>query len=616
MSELLISDDCKQQSYISSNTTEVDVDYYSKEYTDILKQSQVCNQHMENYENFCINHEKPSCKQCVLEHHNKCGESVIPIEKACQNCKRSMTIQEVHGLICNMFKGIELIRDDRKDYLSSIHEQTVKIMTQIHEARQNVDEYLDKDQKRSTEKINDTLQVNDEMNMMSKIDRTLQNLERDMKDSVLISTAIKVIKKSRVEGLEDVKELKIRIDLETKKIRTTFKTHLDTIQQLLTEELDNIKKDAFTNEEALNAVLLEIERKMEMYKFIICRVEKESTDQDAFLVIKTIEEEVIKANESVQAINLDKTSISCKIDPKIENMIPSSSSFGCLNIKMKESAVCLPSRKLNQAQTIISVPVVNIANVTLLLKKTINTRGKCIEGCCLFDDGKIAFSDIEQSHLIVIKKGSGYYTVPISPPPNGIAVIDTITVAVSAEGTPPHVISIVNIKTKAIVEKITIGYPVDGIIFNTEFLFYTARENGIQKYNLAKKEKVAGLNCNTQRYAKLDMLGNKLYFNDASDHAVTCFDISKGKTYWQFRDTKVLKRPLSIATDKYGNVFVADFIQHEVILLSADGKVHKVLMSSEDGLFHPKTLFCSKTDNYLLVANKQENAFLYKLKYS
>jgi DNA-binding beta-propeller fold protein YncE len=91
---------------------------------------------------------------------------------------------------------------------------------------------------------------------------------------------------------------------------------------------------------------------------------------------------------------------------------------------------------------------------------------------------------------------------------------------------------------------------------------------------------------------------------------VTCCDLH-GTTLWEFKDEHVLKWPLGISVDNYGNVYVAGRYSINVVVISPDGQRHRELLSNKDGLVNPMVLDYDRSTDMLLVVNQRGIAFLY-----
>jgi DNA-binding beta-propeller fold protein YncE len=104
--------------------------------------------------------------------------------------------------------------------------------------------------------------------------------------------------------------------------------------------------------------------------------------------------------------------------------------------------------------------------------------------------------------------------------------------------------------------------------------------------------------------------GDKLYCTTFNTDAVTCCDVH-GTTQWEFNDNRVLQYPTGIAVDNDGNVYVTDYISHNVVVISPDGQRHIQLLSSKDGMSYLCVLDYDKSTNRLLVVNESGTAFLF-----
>lgn len=105
---------------------------------------------------------------------------------------------------------------------------------------------------------------------------------------------------------------------------------------------------------------------------------------------------------------------------------------------------------------------------------------------------------------------------------------------------------------------------------------------------------------------------NKLYYTNNDHHTVTCCDM-KGTDFWTFKDTNVLTDPRGITVDNDGNVYVAVYNSHQVIVISSDGKRFLELLNEKDGLRFPHVLFFDRSTNQLLVANERDTAHLFQV---
>lgn len=424
---------------------------------------------------------------------------------------------------------------------------------------------------------------------------TFKKFEKSMVDA---AKNIKHIRKESEANVSVITEEKTRIEREIQQARNKINKHLDKIQDHMSKELLKATNKAKKKSSDLNGVINEMERSIVEQQSKIDKVKKDVIDVQAFLSIKSSEEELNKIDKKINNIIDDGevgiVSISFNLDPAMENLALNANSFGHVTVEIKPF--------LNKS----------IEEISLDLQKTITTQVKQTEGCCLLDNGMLVFSDFLKDRVTVLSdNGELDFQIPIKSSLHGLAVIAGQTIAVSPGGSAPHVINIVDIKDKSIKKTIPVHSEVDGMIYREDNLIYCARGDGIKMTNLANGVTSTILKCNLGQFANIANFKDKLYVTDRDEHTVTCCDL-KGTVLWTFQDTEVLQRPWGITVDKDGNIYVVDW-KDKLVVLSADGKRHKQFLSAKDGLKSPTTLFYHKSANQLLLANEKNNALLYKL---
>jgi DNA-binding beta-propeller fold protein YncE len=128
--------------------------------------------------------------------------------------------------------------------------------------------------------------------------------------------------------------------------------------------------------------------------------------------------------------------------------------------------------------------------------------------------------------------------------------------------------------------------------------------------NLSDESKSNVINSNMKGVYYVATSEDKLYYTNNNTHTVTCCDLH-GTTQWEFKDDRVLQRPLGVSVDNDGNVYTVGFYSNNVVVISPDGQRHRQLLSSKDGLSYPHVLDYDRSTNRLLVVNNSSSAFLF-----
>ena len=72
--------------------------------------------------------------------------------------------------------------------------------------------------------------------------------------------------------------------------------------------------------------------------------------------------------------------------------------------------------------------------------------------------------------------------------------------------------------------------------------------------NFSDESKSTIINSNMKGVFYVATSEDKLYYANNNTHTVTCCDLH-GTTQWEFKDDRVLQRPLGVSVDNDGNVY-------------------------------------------------------------
>ncbi|CAC5386029.1 unnamed protein product [Mytilus coruscus] len=450
----------------------------------------------------------------------------------------------------------------------------------------------------------------------------------DVLKNIKMSAAFQEINGSIEDIVENIKRMEATMETQTQKTksimnqvketRAKINTNLDEIENILLRDSKEINDKVGRSTQELNNQLDKMKNKLTKCQTCLKKVNKDGTELQTFLTMKRIEKEINQADSTIHCLiegyQLDKVGLKIEIQSELNKMIQNVDSFGCIINDNIHSDIPLVNRKMMQAQIVIPLaPKRSIDNITLNLQKTIKTCVETIEGCILLPNGKVVLSCFQQGILTFLgENGETDFNLSIKPRPYGITSIDNNTIAVSAGGCSPNVISVVNTDTKSIENKIFIDSEAHGIVFNEGRIIFCAGKRGIRIVNLKNNDISTILECELDDFTSVTTFDDNIYFTDRNAQDITCCDFS-GNVCWNFHERDMLTVPKSLAVDNNGNICVADMGLSKVLIISPDGKEHKQLLSSEDGLRKPTSLFLNKDTNQLIIANMKDQIMLYRL---
>ncbi|CAC5411751.1 unnamed protein product [Mytilus coruscus] len=196
---------------------------------------------------------------------------------------------------------------------------------------------------------------------------------------------------------------------------------------------------------------------------------------------------------------------------------------GQVLIVTKQHVVALTRNKGRQAQkTVPNVESKFIEEINLQLHKQLNLTLKCIFGCSVLPDGKIAFTNYHDCVRILNKDGSFDSDVKISDYAYDIEYInkdDTLILTSDRSN-----ITVIDMKDKLVKKRIALDSVAYGIAGTDCWLIYSGREKGIQMISVHNESVQNIVQDEMPDYCYVATFDNNIYHTDNSKNTVTCYD--------------------------------------------------------------------------------------------
>ncbi|XP_063409906.1 uncharacterized protein LOC134693130 [Mytilus trossulus] len=283
--------------------------------------------------------------------------------------------------------------------------------------------------------------------------------------------------------------------------------------------------------------------------------------------------------------------------------------MGCSNTKVETNS---PVRKTkdnkhgNVNKSIITLPLSFRVTLRERLKIKESDADIWITDCITFKDKYIFIN--RNTGLVIREADRNIRNITLSGNANGLSAIDDATVAVTFPN--GHYIEIICVATGEVKNKIE----VDGMCFQVAYrngLLYVGFDEKIEEIDLTGKT-IRRVPSPTADIGYIAATDEKLFVTDLEKNLLYCCDFT-GLVLWEFEDRK-LEWPMGVTTDNDGNVYVVGSSSHNVLVISPDGKHHRELLNESNGLKDPIGIHYDKTNNRLLVCNKESgDAFLLEI---
>ncbi|CAG2208007.1 unnamed protein product [Mytilus edulis] len=411
--------------------------------------------------------------------------------------------------------------------------------------------------------------------------RCVVETHNDCRDLNAIEDVIKNVKSSNA-FLEMEKVLK---ELSENLQRISEKIDKKTLQENLTKELYDVEEKENKSITNIISSIEEKERKVTESQTILDKVKQHASDLQTFLAMKHIQRDVTINEQFLESLikqeKINNASISWKNENAVEILSNQIKKIGTIILDTRPGDTILTSSKNQQAQKVLpTTPVPSIDDVKLTLRRTVKTFGSDIISCCFFPDGRMVFSCYGNDKIHVLKtNGSLDFTLKPGSKTSHIDFIEKSQQLVVTSGFNYKYIKIINVINRKTEKTVVVGTQIYGIVHKDEKLFYN---------------------------------GGKSWITCCNDDSVTCCDL-QGAVKWKVELYTNLKGARGITVDNYGRVYVSGYESNNVVVISTDGSKHRVLLSGKDGLKKPQSLCFNRKNNNLLIANQENDAFIYDI---
>ncbi|CAC5379973.1 unnamed protein product [Mytilus coruscus] len=446
-----------------------------------------------------------------------------------------------------------------------------------------------------------------------KTSNAFYEIEQSLMEAVL---NIKGIRTNREDNLTSLANKKREIEEKIKETRAKINNYLDILQYELMNELMATEQEESSKIREVLTILRQKEQKIAKYQTNVAYIKQYASEMQIFLSMKHIEKDMAFEEKFIQSLiesdTTDQVNISCRINESLQEIAAIVEKFGDINVSSDPCDLAIQKRKDRQAQIMLALPTRTIDNLTLTLQKRINTGLSEVRGCSMLPDGRMVFSCYHQNKVKVLNSDrSTYFEMNKIGYTFDVVFIGNDSIAVTSAESDQ--INIINFKKHNLEKSIKVNPGNYGIVYKDGNLIYCSRNKGLKMISLSKVTIAKDVyHRELPPSAYVTAFADKLFFTNGNKNSVTCCDYH-GNTLWSFRNTSVLRDPLGISADNYGNVFVVGYSSKNVVVISPNGKRYRQLLSHADGLIMPTVLQYDQSTNTLIVATSIGDAFVYQV---
>ncbi|XP_076082431.1 uncharacterized protein LOC143053524 [Mytilus galloprovincialis] len=423
---------------------------------------------------------------------------------------------------------------------------------------------------------------------ITKIEKKKESVEKDVNSILHILDKIVNNKSQNIKrGEQEHKSIKEFIV----KIRNEIDEHLTHLEKKIYQEADTI-----LNQEKSKAtdLIAEIEGKQKNLKKMqdqLHTVIPHASKLQSFLGVHQIEQQVHQCQRYIDDLDKDdrakEFTIKMEKNNETEKIIKKLGSLGELTVVKsdmdlnKETGVRREAQVESQEQSNINNMTINIENISDMI--------------CLMD-GRLIIVQLGDKVNLLTPDGKLLKKLPIPGQVWSVTQINQITIAITYPF--EKAIKIFNMENETVTKVITLDKGCWGLSSSDDSLVVGLIHDEISIIDLEGNTlKSIQVECKSDLYY-LVYCNDRVIYSDYYGKAVYCVDGS-GKQIWQYKQD--LSGPKGLCTDTYGNIIVADYNSHRIIVISKDGKESKVLLS--DGLEHPQFICLKHCESSGFICN-------------
>ncbi|VDI55200.1 Hypothetical predicted protein [Mytilus galloprovincialis] len=383
------------------------------------------------------------------------------------------------------------------------------------------------------------------------------------------------------------------------KIRKEINSHLTRLEKKLCNEaetiLNQVKSEASHFITEIKVKQKNLKKMQEhLHTFI-----PPTSKLQLFLGLHQIEQQVHQCQRYVDDLEDDNRAkefnIKMKQNDEISKILRKSESLeslGEIMVVRKEPDLNRETSVRRKAQ-VESRKQSNINNMTMNIETKIKTDLEKViysDMICLVDGRVIVVEEWGKVNLLT-SDGTLLKQLPIPCEAWSVTQINQNTIAVTYPA--EKAIKIFNMENETVTKVITLDKVCYGLSFSNNSLAVDLDDKDDEEDD-DKEIRIIDMEGNTLKSIPVEIQSNpfhlvygndRVIYSDFGGKAVYCVD-ETGKQIWQF--TQDLTGPWGLCTDTYGNIIVADYTSHRIIVISKDGQNSKVLITQKEGLVGPQ----------------------------
>lgn len=454
-----------------------------------------------------------------------------------------------------------------------------------------------------THKVCNDIQPLNEIVKNSKTSALVESLEITIEE---ITNGIKLLITKSRESIESLTFCMEKCRTEVQELRQAIEEHLKNIEKQILNELSSHFTDGLKQKTKLTKNLEEAEARINTMGTDIANIRSHASGRQTFLGLREIEKlaqsEKRFAESVIEHQTIRQTQFTFTISPAIFYIKNDLSLLGKLSIVENTMDIPFETFKGINAQSImpcgIDIYQYRVKN-RWQIKVPVGINPIRLTGCTVLPTTEIVIADKRNDRLIIFEAdGTLKKELEVVGSPVDVAYTGQKEVAVTFSNKSK--IKFVNMENGITSYKMSLTSAACGISVSGDDMIVRLKESGfLYTDKIGRLVRMVPVSDKCILYVTYQ--NEKFYYTNWEENIVACCD-GAGNTIWTFHNC-ILKKPCGITIENGGNIFVAGFESHNIVLISGNGKQYRELLNESDNLNNPTAIDYNNETKQLAVVN-------------
>ncbi|XP_071141821.1 uncharacterized protein [Mytilus edulis] len=439
-------------------------------------------------------------------------------------------------------------------------------------------------------------------------------LEKDVKDlnenfddiMEYLRNRISTNAKQKTEAIQSIRLMRKSIDDHLNKLEQQLLKDLETEHSKLKFKMETLLREADKRAKQIRKLQNEFSN-----------MTKYATELQTYVCLTEIEKITSKEANYIEYIkrgpDLNELNFHVTMSPTLASILRDVESFGKITVDTRPCNVVANAGRTDQAQHLPPIPTIGQIKPSFsnTLKVLHYVGGMLFVDSCILSDGNCVVLDAVRKSLLMFRNDGTFISCILSfkKKPTSVCFVKNGTMAVSFYKS--CAVALVDIEQSKVIRDFEFSHPCGGISSDGQVMVIakpTTKNFIVMNLQDYSTKKLRGINLH-----HISMFMGNIYGTNLWKNTVSCYKLC-GEMLWTYKSQDIDK-PLGIALDKNGFIYVACRNSNNIVVVAPDDKSSRAVLNQDNGIMNPRSISIDNESGIMLVTSQTDgvDALLFKL---